>query len=403
MPHPIGLQTQPVFNEPRSAPKEWTMDALRHHLQAAVKLELTTIPMYLSAMYSIIVPKDAKEDNPAKKAHTLIHGIVLEEMLHLAIAGNCLTAVGGQPRLYGHPFVPTYPSSLLYEEVPMDLFAAHKTQIERFIDVERPDDLPQDLGATSDDPASTKAAAQYKSIGDFYHNLMTGMKELDERIKKVSGMEQGIFDKSSSSRQWGPDDLSKPPFHDGIAIIDCLDTALKKLELIVVQGEGGPPSGSNAEQSHYEKFKTIKELNYDVYNLAPNPDTGNFKGRQEPTYPVMLALDAAYSYLLWTLEKIWEYPGPNQGITKKLKGNIFPLMSRVVTPLAQFLVTQRLQTFTGDRNAAPPFKLHTFQLNYSPKTELQDIVKAAIVAYPNEPTLKGIPDVLNGLCDLGDI
>jgi hypothetical protein len=49
----VGVSTQPVYRAPTKAPTEWTLTALRQHLQTAVILELYTIPLYLFAMYSI--------------------------------------------------------------------------------------------------------------------------------------------------------------------------------------------------------------------------------------------------------------------------------------------------------------------------------------------------------------
>ncbi|KAG8772122.1 hypothetical protein FRC19_001584 [Serendipita sp. 401] len=55
---------------------------LKNHLQAAVQLELMTIPAYLYAAYSVKSPLDVKRS---------ILKVVKEEMLHLGLAGKHIT------------------------------------------------------------------------------------------------------------------------------------------------------------------------------------------------------------------------------------------------------------------------------------------------------------------------
>ncbi|KAG8679699.1 hypothetical protein FRC11_003397, partial [Ceratobasidium sp. 423] len=68
MSHLVGVETQPIFRVPRGEPKEWTLTALRQHLQTAVILELYTIPLYLFAMYSIDAPSKPVEGNQEQEA-----------------------------------------------------------------------------------------------------------------------------------------------------------------------------------------------------------------------------------------------------------------------------------------------------------------------------------------------
>jgi hypothetical protein len=44
--------------------KGWTPDLVRVHLQNAVYLELWTVPLYLTAAYSIVVPIDPTTNVP---------------------------------------------------------------------------------------------------------------------------------------------------------------------------------------------------------------------------------------------------------------------------------------------------------------------------------------------------
>src|SRR5262245_43311966 len=77
---------------------------LKEALQAAIQLELSTIPPYLCAMWSI---KD-----PAEPVYDTIREIVVEEMLHMGLACNMLTTIGGAPRINAPDVVPQYPGPL---------------------------------------------------------------------------------------------------------------------------------------------------------------------------------------------------------------------------------------------------------------------------------------------------
>jgi hypothetical protein len=84
-----------------------TLDDLRDHLQYAIGLELTTIPAYLCALYSVV-------PGASTAACEVIQGVVLEKMLHMALAANILNAVGGAPATGpaggGPGPVPVYPA-----------------------------------------------------------------------------------------------------------------------------------------------------------------------------------------------------------------------------------------------------------------------------------------------------
>jgi len=84
------------------------LEDLQVHLQTAMQIELSTIPLYLFAMYSI---KSSKADDPryVDPVIATIRGIVSEEMLHLTLAGNVLKATGGTPKLYSEDVFPKYP------------------------------------------------------------------------------------------------------------------------------------------------------------------------------------------------------------------------------------------------------------------------------------------------------
>lgn len=56
-------------------------------------------------------------------------------MLHLALAGNILRALGGTQLLYNKSFMPEYPSQILFDKIDMELRSADKKNLECFLKV----------------------------------------------------------------------------------------------------------------------------------------------------------------------------------------------------------------------------------------------------------------------------
>ena len=63
---------------------------LRAALQLAVGLELSTVPVYLTALYSV----EAGRNTDATQT---IRSVAMEEMLHMTLAANVLNALGEVP------------------------------------------------------------------------------------------------------------------------------------------------------------------------------------------------------------------------------------------------------------------------------------------------------------------
>jgi len=142
---------------------------LYQYLQGAIELEHSTIPPYLQALYSI------KHDANTIVAD-LIRSVVVEEMLHMAIAANVLNAIGGEPRFDGPSFVPNYPGALpmnVHEGLVVGLKPLSKPLIQAvFMEIEMPEDAQHF-------PVKTAAALEstgYATIGQFYAAIVDKLK-----------------------------------------------------------------------------------------------------------------------------------------------------------------------------------------------------------------------------------
>ena len=86
------------------SPENRDLNWLQTSLEYAIELEHSTIPPYLCAWWSV---KD--QTNAVAQ---LIHGIVLEEMMHMSLSCNMLTTIGGTPAIDTPDFIPKYPGPL---------------------------------------------------------------------------------------------------------------------------------------------------------------------------------------------------------------------------------------------------------------------------------------------------
>ena len=140
------------------------LDELREHLQYAIGVELTTIPAYLCALYSI-------EEGSNTAAAEVIQSVVLEEMLHMALAANVLNGIGGIPSTGpvgdGPSPVPVYPTKVPFiDRIPeIHLQAFSPAALDEFLAIEYPD-------ALSESPTGQE---QYGTIGAFYEAILAGL------------------------------------------------------------------------------------------------------------------------------------------------------------------------------------------------------------------------------------
>jgi Ferritin-like len=208
-------------------PRIHSLKDLRNHLQYAIGLELTTVPAYLCALYSI-------KPGANSAARETIQSVVLEEMLHMALAANVLNAIGGTPSPgpvgRGASPVPAYPTDVPYiEGIPkIQLRAFSPEAVQDFINIEHP--AGQD---------SSNSGKKYASIGAFYEAITGGLQ--DEKL-----CPQELFEKAHHER--GDFQVSGADYYGGagtlIEVTDR-DSAVVALSLIAKEGEGLPAKDLN--------------------------------------------------------------------------------------------------------------------------------------------------------------
>jgi hypothetical protein len=262
-------------------------------LQSAIELEHSTIPPYLTAMFSLKPGKN-------REIWGIIHSVVLEEMLHMTIASNILIALDGNPDFIHKKFVPDYPGPLPMNvacedpndehclKVGLEGFSKHQLQ-KVFMAIEMPESpLEYEVKAEKKEYALRAAKVEddsgYATIGVFYDAIIKKLKDMDLDELPGADRPQVIPNKYYSE---------KDCFQ-----IRTVDDAIKAINIIVEQGEGtgqgtdgGSPLDPDGELAHYYRFA---ELYYGRRLVEDNNAPGGYS-YSGPLFP--FEVDG-----LWNLE-----------------------------------------------------------------------------------------------------
>ncbi|SRR6266481_208212 len=279
------------------------LDWLKQSLQAAIELEFATIPPYLCAMWSV---KDLDNDPVAGS----IRVIVKEEMLHLGLACNMLSAVGGTTALNTPGFIPAYPGELpggVHKGLIVPLQRLSKSAAELFMNIEFPEEGPIALALVE------AFGEEFPTIGAFYTALAKAFETLQPALSQERQLAGAL----------------------GLKKLVSLDDVRQAIDLIQRQGEGSKMSPEDTgpnDLAHYYRFKEIfaeRELRFDPVThewkfdgpALPLPETWPMAevpagGYQKPDVPdgvtwnLIQEFDRTFSEMLNLLQAAWRDGDP---------------------------------------------------------------------------------------------
>ncbi|GHG89171.1 ferritin-like domain-containing protein [Streptomyces lanatus] len=293
---------------------EW----LRSALQVAIALELSTIPPYLCGWWSV---KDHRHE-----VARMLRRIVGDEMFHLGIVCNLLTAVGGRPRIKAA--APAFPGPLpggVRAGVTVYLSGLTKPFVR---DVMMAIEAPE---------VSLARSVASPTVGEFYEATLNAFRAVRPELSMRAQVTQHI----------DTDELHP------VRTLDDVETAIG---IIMEQGEGtsGSPldSFSDDRPAHYYAFGEIyhgRALRHtedgwrwigapvpfpEARPMAPVPVGG---WRNPPTHVAQLLFrfDAMYSTVLDSLDAAWAGGGSRAlraGI-HTMRGLEHPAVELMETPI----------------------------------------------------------------------
>lgn len=233
-------------------------------LQDALMLELSTIPPYATACYSILEQGQYDRSEPTivnAEPIEVIRQVMVEEMLHMVLVANVMNAIGGKPQLNNPALLPSYPTALLGGRGPtvrLRRFTPEQVKSFRLIEA-----APKDTG-----PAKK---GDYHTIGGFYIYIRD---QLEKACDKFG--DEAIFI-GDDKRQITNDDY----FGAGGEVIEVTGkppqrrkAALKAIKEIMEEGEGAdlghragdgdiiPGPEGHEDIAHYFKFNEILHSRY---------------------------------------------------------------------------------------------------------------------------------------------
>lgn len=348
-----------------------TPEELREHIELAIKVELSTIPPYLYAMYSL-------EDAQSVPA-LLIRSIVVEEMLHAALATNLLLAVGGRPDFRSVEYMSSYPIDLPHHAPPL---AVNLEPVSV--------GLVRDTFMRIEQPEAREAPAEpdeYETLGQFYHALEIGLEELSTEFDLFADPQLGS--QLADSRFYSPVAFDAEDSGGLVGITD-LASAIEAIEIIIHQGEGLSEDRwadpSHQELTHYHKLVQIADGSHPlgvVRAFPTNPRTADYP--QDVRIPAEL-FNAVYRGLFLTMDRMFSGIGDQD----RPVGVLYLLMASVMVQVADFLASVDL----GDgKRAAPTFEIYEFKTD-TPIEEVKALSEQAARLFPE---LSSVHEAIRGL------
>lgn len=225
-------------------------------LDEAAEIEHGLMCCYLYAMFSLKRGEaeglTAKQASAVDRWRGLVRSVAVDEMVHLALVSNLLSALGAPPHFERQNFpvgAGYHPGGVVVKLAPFDM-----ATLEHFIFLERPEgmELPDGVGFEHANyrRAMRKdllmpAAQDYLTVGHLYRSLRTALAHLADKL----GPERLFC--GDPALQIDTEMLNM----DGMGTVTDVASAQAAIDRIVEQGEGSP---GKTENSHYWRFCEVK-------------------------------------------------------------------------------------------------------------------------------------------------
>jgi ferritin-like protein len=348
-------------------------EALIYMLCEAAELEHGIMCQYLFAAFSLkqradegLTPEELEAVTRWRRA---IAHVATEEMLHLALVQNVLSAIGAAPHLT-RPNLPApahhYPAGVNLTLVPFG-----ERALQHFMFLERPEGMALEGAKGIDAPVHEAVPLMaegdivpqpqdFATVGHLYRSIEHGLVHLADKFG-----ERNLFvgppraQATSTDFQWP----------ELVAVTD-LASAQQALDTILEQGEG---ARGHWETAHFGAFVRI----LDEYRgmLASNPAFDPVRpvifatvrrGEHDDSIPLIgdrvtsLCTDlfnVSYEILLQILERYFAHTEETDEQLGTLANAAVTLMGGVLRPLGDLITTLPVGPEHPGRNAGPSFEL----------------------------------------------
>ena len=347
-------------------------EALIYMLCEAAELEHAIMCQYLFAAFSLKQTADEglseTELDAVIRWRKQVSHVATQEMLHLALVHNLLSAIGAAPHL-ARPNLPA-PASHYPAGVQLALLPFGEQALQHFMFLERPEGM--DLADADGLAAMGRAAPvmserdivpqgqDFATIGHLYRSIEAALGHLSE----LHG-EDWLF--------VGPPRAQATAEHfrwpELVAVTD-LASAQRAIEEILEQGEGPRGHWRNAHFGQFvailDEYQQLREANpgFDPVRpvLAanvrpPERDTGVPIIDDPLTARVTDLFNVAYEILLQIFERFFAHTEETDAQLTTLADATIALMLRVIKPLGDLITTLPAGPAYPGRTAGPSFEL----------------------------------------------
>lgn len=369
-----------IADQPQAGPKpEAEPELVIEHREAlifmiceAAELEHTLMCEYLFAAFTMKDQTDkglsAEQADAVARWRSLILGVAAQEMLHLALTANMLTALGASPHL-SRPNLPQ-PARHYPAGVRLVLLPFGEQALRHFLFLERPEGM--DLQDAEGVEASADAAPvmssddiaphsqDFSTVGHLYRSIAAGFGHLSEKLG-----EERVFVGPPQAQ------ITRTTFDwpELIAVTD-LASATAAIEAIVEQGEGARGDWRDA---HFGRFKRVLdeflafrradsgfEPARPVIAASVRPGEGEWAGPliEDPTTAKVADLfNVVYEVLLLVLYRLLARIDETDADVALLADVAIGLMSNGIMPLGTLLGKMPVGGANDGCTAGAPFEL----------------------------------------------
>src|SRR5499427_6080725 len=347
-------------------------EALIYMLCEAAELEHGIMSQYLFAAFSLRQSEEeglsGAELAAVQRWRTQVSHVAAQEMLHLALVHNLLSAVGGAPHL-ARPNLPA-PANHYPAGVHLALLPFGEQALRHFMFLERPEGI--DLADADGLAAMEKAVPlisrrdivpqgqDFATVGHLYRSIEAGLAHLAEL----------------HSEDWlfvGPPRAQATQEHfcwPQLVPVTDLASACAAIEEILEQGEG--PRG-HWRDAHFGQFVNILDEYLELHEANPDfdpvrpvlaanvrppeRDTGIPLITDRLTARVADLFNVCYEILLQILERFFAHTEETDAQLKILSGATVQLMLAVIKPLGDLITTLPVGEAFPGRTTGPSFEL----------------------------------------------
>jgi hypothetical protein len=409
-----GEKEKPIEIDNRSA--------LIYTLSDAATLEHMVLCSYLFATFSLKRQESeglsAQQLNVVQRWDRAITTVAVQEMLHLALVNNLLSAVGGSPSFDR----PNFPQRSKYfpSAVQMVLLPFGEDALRHALFLERPEGMEmEDAEALMNAPAEENKIKQlegmmpshqeFSTIGHLYRGIEQGIREL---AKKYG--ERDLFVGSRNAQ------ATKEFFGwEKLVTVSDVSSATAAVEEIIVEGEG---ASGDWKKAHFGKFLAVYDEYRRMKENEPNFEParpvvpGYVRYHDDVTEPVvkiddLLTLRVAdlfnstYEIMLQLLTRFFLHVGTTHAELEVLSNTAVDVMFKGVRPLGTYLTALPVGPSYPGKTAGPAFEIYRRHSYLIPHRRTAWIILSERLAELSEycAWLKMLPQAPPGLAQIEQV